>query len=117
VVEQRPNLDGRNMTMMLGPSKAILSGQYGADDQATGDIPPVEDDAEASDGDARSEGTAGDSGAVPTAAEAAAQAAAAEAAGAAAAADERGPTAGGDAAQIEPESERAAAASGRRRRS
>jgi translation initiation factor IF-3 len=27
VVEQRPNLDGRNMTMMLGPSKAVLSGQ------------------------------------------------------------------------------------------
>ena len=27
-VEQRPNLDGRNMTMMLGPSKAVLSGQY-----------------------------------------------------------------------------------------
>jgi translation initiation factor IF-3 len=30
VVEQRPNLDGRNMTMMLGPSKAVLSGQYDA---------------------------------------------------------------------------------------
>ena len=26
VVEQRPNLDGRNMTMMLGPSKAVLAG-------------------------------------------------------------------------------------------
>src|SRR5947199_7587279 len=25
VVEQRPNLDGRNMTMMLGPSKAVLA--------------------------------------------------------------------------------------------
>jgi translation initiation factor IF-3 len=25
-VDQRPNLDGRNMTMMLGPSKAILAG-------------------------------------------------------------------------------------------
>jgi translation initiation factor IF-3 len=35
VVEQRPNLDGRNMTMMLGPSKAVLSGQYaaGSDEQ------------------------------------------------------------------------------------
>ena len=31
IVEQRPNLDGRNMTMMLGPSKAILSGQLDAD--------------------------------------------------------------------------------------
>ena len=25
-IEQRPNLDGRNMTMMLGPSKAVLAG-------------------------------------------------------------------------------------------
>ena len=33
VVEQRPNLDGRNMTMMLGPSKAVLSGQIGAEEQ------------------------------------------------------------------------------------
>jgi len=28
VVEQRPLQDGRNMTMMLGPSKAVLSGHY-----------------------------------------------------------------------------------------
>ena len=28
VVEQRPLQDGRNMTMMLGPSKAVLSGQF-----------------------------------------------------------------------------------------
>ena len=27
VVEQRPLQDGRNMTMMLGPSKAVLSGE------------------------------------------------------------------------------------------
>ncbi|HVW17917.1 MAG TPA: translation initiation factor IF-3 [Solirubrobacteraceae bacterium] len=26
-VEQRPNLDGRNMTMVLGPSKAVLAGE------------------------------------------------------------------------------------------
>ena len=31
IVEQRPNLDGRNMTMMLGPSKAVLAGQYDKD--------------------------------------------------------------------------------------
>jgi translation initiation factor IF-3 len=31
-VEQRPNLDGRNMTMILGPSKAILAGE--ADEHA-----------------------------------------------------------------------------------
>jgi translation initiation factor IF-3 len=28
-VEQRPTQDGRNMTMMLGPSKAVLSGEIG----------------------------------------------------------------------------------------
>jgi translation initiation factor IF-3 len=28
-VEQRPNLDGRNMTMLLGPSKAVLAGTLG----------------------------------------------------------------------------------------
>jgi translation initiation factor IF-3 len=39
-VEQRPNLDGRNMTMVLGPSKAILSGE----------IAPLEE-AETTDGD------------------------------------------------------------------
>jgi translation initiation factor IF-3 len=27
VIEQRPIQDGRNMTMMLGPSKAVLSGE------------------------------------------------------------------------------------------
>src|SRR5689334_9164855 len=29
-VEQRPNLEGRNMTMLLGPSKAVLSGEIQA---------------------------------------------------------------------------------------
>jgi translation initiation factor IF-3 len=43
VVEQRPNLDGRNMTMILGPSKAVLSGETApsAADE------PAEDGAEA----------------------------------------------------------------------
>jgi translation initiation factor IF-3 len=31
VIEQRPNLDGRNMTMLLGPSKAVLSGTLDSD--------------------------------------------------------------------------------------
>jgi translation initiation factor IF-3 len=35
VIEQRPIQDGRNMTMMLGPSKAVLSGEI--------DNPPAED--------------------------------------------------------------------------
>jgi len=48
VVEQRPNLDGRNMTMLLGPSKAVLSGQV--DEQPTGDVPVVDADG-AADGD------------------------------------------------------------------
>ncbi len=30
VVEQRPIQDGRNMTMMLAPSKAVLAGEYDA---------------------------------------------------------------------------------------
>jgi translation initiation factor IF-3 len=30
-VDQRPNLDGRNMTMMLGPSKAVLAGTIDED--------------------------------------------------------------------------------------
>ena len=29
IIEQRPNLDGRNMTMLLGPSKAVLAGNAG----------------------------------------------------------------------------------------
>jgi len=34
VVEQRPMQEGRNMTMMMGPSKAVLSGKAGAEDAA-----------------------------------------------------------------------------------
>ena len=43
VVEQRPNLEGRNMTMVLGPSKALLRGELG-DVAADGDEPLPEDD-------------------------------------------------------------------------
>jgi translation initiation factor IF-3 len=40
-IEQRPNLDGRNMTMLLGPSKAVLAGQFDdkAEDAAAADEP------------------------------------------------------------------------------
>ena len=41
VIEQRPIQDGRNMTMMLGPSKAVLAGEF----DHVGDTP--EDAAEA----------------------------------------------------------------------
>jgi translation initiation factor IF-3 len=34
-IEQRPNLDGRNMTMMLGPSKAVLAGTLDESDKET----------------------------------------------------------------------------------
>jgi translation initiation factor IF-3 len=36
VVEQRPTQDGRNMTMMLGPSKAVLAGKVEGEDGAVG---------------------------------------------------------------------------------
>ena len=39
IVEQRPLQDGRNMTMMLGPSKAVLAGQF---DRATNGAEPAE---------------------------------------------------------------------------
>jgi translation initiation factor IF-3 len=38
IVEQRPLQDGRNMTMMLGPSKAVLAGQF--DKLANGAVAP-----------------------------------------------------------------------------
>jgi translation initiation factor IF-3 len=44
IVEQRPLQDGRNMTMMLGPSKAVLAGQFDKlvnGDVAVGDVGPV----------------------------------------------------------------------------
>jgi translation initiation factor IF-3 len=37
IVEQRPQQDGRNMTMMLGPSKAVLAGTLGEDEDALPD--------------------------------------------------------------------------------
>jgi translation initiation factor IF-3 len=40
VIEQRPIQDGRNMTMMLGPSKAVLSGEI--DNPASADAPEPE---------------------------------------------------------------------------
>ncbi|HWI74211.1 MAG TPA: translation initiation factor IF-3, partial [Baekduia sp.] len=46
VVEQRPNLDGRNMTMMLGPSKAVLAGTLESGASADGEA-PAENGAEA----------------------------------------------------------------------
>jgi translation initiation factor IF-3 len=38
-VEQRPNLDGRNMTMILGPSKAVLAGEFDHEQPEDGTAP------------------------------------------------------------------------------
>jgi translation initiation factor IF-3 len=38
-VEQRPTQDGRNMTMMLGPSKAVLAGKADGAEHAEGGAP------------------------------------------------------------------------------
>jgi translation initiation factor IF-3 len=46
IVEQRPQQDGRNMTMMLGPSKAVLAGTIDEDEDA-----PPEDDAVLAEGE------------------------------------------------------------------
>jgi translation initiation factor IF-3 len=46
IVEQRPLQDGRNMTMMLGPSKAVLAGQFDKltnGDAANGDLAAAAD--------------------------------------------------------------------------
>jgi translation initiation factor IF-3 len=66
VVEQRPNLDGRNMTMMLGPSKAVLAGTL--DEQPTDEQPTDEQPAEEqpTDGQPTDEQPAGGQPAVPT---------------------------------------------------
>jgi translation initiation factor IF-3 len=39
VVEQRPMQEGRNMTMMMAPSKAVLAGTVGEDAHEDGDAP------------------------------------------------------------------------------
>jgi translation initiation factor IF-3 len=56
VVEQRPNLDGRNMTMLLGPSKAVLAGTLDEDSDAAADAASQpEPEAEASAPEAEAE--------------------------------------------------------------
>ena len=46
-VEQRPIQDGRNMTMMLGPSKAVLSGELAAAERGHDHAAPAEETATA----------------------------------------------------------------------
>ena len=45
VVEQRPIQEGRNMTMMLGPSKAVLAGTIDEDEEAAALADGTADDA------------------------------------------------------------------------
>jgi translation initiation factor IF-3 len=52
VVEQRPQQDGRNMTMMLGPSKAVLAGTLGEDEEGDADGEPVAEEGVSLNGDA-----------------------------------------------------------------
>ncbi|MFN8202593.1 MAG: translation initiation factor IF-3 [Solirubrobacteraceae bacterium] len=52
VVEQRPIQDGRNMTMMLAPSKAVLAGEYDGNGAGPKDAEAEEAGAEARAGDA-----------------------------------------------------------------
>ncbi|MCD6725740.1 MAG: translation initiation factor IF-3 [Solirubrobacteraceae bacterium] len=41
VIEQRPNLEGRNMTMVLGPSKAVLAGEVGKQPEDGAEAPDL----------------------------------------------------------------------------
>jgi translation initiation factor IF-3 len=61
VVEQRPQQDGRNMTMMLGPSKAVLAGQIepGDVDGADGAAAPDAPEGSGQDGSAATNGDGG----------------------------------------------------------
>jgi translation initiation factor IF-3 len=53
VVEQRPLQDGRNMTMMLGPSKAVLSGEISSHADAKPSADGVSADGASPDGASR----------------------------------------------------------------
>jgi translation initiation factor IF-3 len=56
VVEQRPQQDGRNMTMMLGPSKAVLAGTLGEDEEGDADGEPVAEEGVSLNGDSNGNG-------------------------------------------------------------
>ena len=56
IVEQRPQQDGRNMTMMLGPSKAVLAGTLGEDEEGDADGEPVAEEGVSLNGDSNGSG-------------------------------------------------------------
>jgi translation initiation factor IF-3 len=65
VVEQRPMQEGRNMTMMMAPSKAVLAGTVGMEAHADGETPAADVGSPAENGAAAA--TDGESGATPDA--------------------------------------------------
>jgi translation initiation factor IF-3 len=69
IVEQRPIQDGRNMTMMLGPSRAVLA--EGAESRAGADGTGPADGRATADGNAAADGTAPTEVRAPVAARAA----------------------------------------------
>src|SRR6478735_10924177 len=56
IVEQRPIQDGRNMTMMLGPSKAVLAGTIDEDEEGDADGEPVAEEGVSLNGDSNGNG-------------------------------------------------------------
>jgi translation initiation factor IF-3 len=63
IIEQRPNLDGRNMTMMLGPSKAVLAGTLEEAEETPDGEAPVDAEGTTPTDDAAAETTATDTAA------------------------------------------------------
>jgi translation initiation factor IF-3 len=71
VIEQRPTQDGRNMTMMLGPSKAVLAGEYDGDvDEHDEDAPEGAEGVEETTAEANGNGSAPEAEAKPAKAKA-----------------------------------------------
>ena len=115
IVEQRPLQDGRNMTMMLGPSKAVLAGQF--DRNANGDAVEALADGDADGPQAPAVSADANGAAAPEAASAAGETpeaanAAAEAPGVASAAADDAPEAAPEAATAAEESPDAASDAG-----
>jgi len=74
VVEQRPMQEGRNMTMMMAPSKAVLAGLAAGEAHGDGDAPAVVSEVQAKNGadgatDATTSDAPAENGAAPARAE------------------------------------------------
>ncbi len=62
VVEQRPMQEGRNMTMMLGPSKAVLAGRFDASPDGAGPAANAAEAAAGGEGDGPAESSVAEAG-------------------------------------------------------